>query len=281
MVVNKESQLAFWCPQVKMQDMIYRSMTKNMSYYFDELKEDQRPIPKTYGGEIRNDLTKEIAIAEYKEYLEKSFGLNHGQHSFYLPTKTAIETSKKIKLSPDKFDARFLGKIKDRKKITFLMGENKFYRMHKEDGIIIIYALTYDKPADYLSYITFVINTINGEVYRGIEQAHPLSNPDMLEFFQLLIFVELSELETVVLAPNQSNGTRKTGKVKNNVQNTIEIIVDSNWNKTIIASGFSVSAHLRLQPCGIGKLERKLILINGFEKSGYVRAAGKLKETNN
>jgi hypothetical protein len=49
---------------------------------------------------------------------------------------------------------------------------------------------------------------------------------------------------------------------------------DCGWYTTIIRNeGFSVRGHFRLQPCGAGKKDKKLIYIHEFQKHGYVRRA--------
>lgn len=49
---------------------------------------------------------------------------------------------------------------------------------------------------------------------------------------------------------------------------------DCTWYTTIIRTeGFSVRGHFRLQPCGKGKQDKKLIYIHEFQKHGYVRRA--------
>ena len=49
---------------------------------------------------------------------------------------------------------------------------------------------------------------------------------------------------------------------------------DCSWYTTIVRNeGFSVRGHFRLQPCGAGKRDKKLIYIHEFQKHGYVRRA--------
>lgn len=49
---------------------------------------------------------------------------------------------------------------------------------------------------------------------------------------------------------------------------------DCSWYTTIVRNeGFSVKGHFRLQPCGKGKRDHKLIYIHEFQKHGYVRRA--------
>jgi hypothetical protein len=98
---------------------------------------------------------------------------------------------------------------------------------------------------------------------------------EMLEFVRLLIFTELSDLETVELRPSQSVGSRRQGKTLNESKNNVTI-VDSTWNKILVRSdGFKVAGHLRLQPYGPGLQYRKLKFIEEFEKEGYTRNAKK------
>ena len=76
---------------------------------------------------------------------------------------------------------------------------------------------------------------------------------------------------------------KSTGKM-NNVQyknlNKQNIhVIDSSWYTSIIKTeGFLVKGHLRLQACGTGHSERKLIYIDSFEKHGYIRKAKMLPQ---
>lgn len=50
--------------------------------------------------------------------------------------------------------------------------------------------------------------------------------------------------------------------------------LDCSWYTTIVRNqGFNVRGHFRLQPCGVGKKDKKLIYIHEFQKHGYVRRA--------
>ena len=89
---------------------------------------------------------------------------------------------------------------------------------------------------------------------------------------QLLSFVELSDIEVTLLNPMKNNGRHKRdGKITNNSPKTV-YVVDSSWNKIVMRTdGFAVRGHFRLQPCGPGRMDRKLIWIDAFEKHGYKR----------
>jgi len=144
----------------------------------------------------------------------------------------------------------------------------------------------------------FIMSAVNNKDFRkqasngifyylwGIKQGKLHFPPDernedfdneMLEFVRLLIFTELSEIETIELNPRQSFGTRKQGKYLNESNKSVRI-VDSSWNKILIkGQGFHVNSHLRLQSYGPGMKYKRLQYIDGFEKEGYTRNA--LKET--
>ena len=116
----------------------------------------------------------------------------------------------------------------------------------------------------------------SGKLHFPVTERNEDFHNEMMEFVKLLIFTELTELETVELGPSQSVGTRKQGKWLNQTNKNVKI-VDSSWNKILIkGQKFSVTGHIRLQPCGPGLKFRKPIYIDDFEKTGYTRNA--LKE---
>lgn len=89
---------------------------------------------------------------------------------------------------------------------------------------------------------------------------------------KIITFVELGDIDIIMLEKGRNNGKLKSdGKVTNTSEYTV-YVVDSSWNKLIIrTAGFAVMGHFRLQPCGAGLIDRKLIWINAFEKHGYKR----------
>lgn len=90
-------------------------------------------------------------------------------------------------------------------------------------------------------------------------------------FFMYLQFVET---EVVTVEPKQKFHAKKYEGFKNQ-QNTTIRVADLSWSKEYIASVPStVIGHLRQQPCGPGRLERKLIYIEPFTRN-YHRSAAK------
>jgi hypothetical protein len=94
--------------------------------------------------------------------------------------------------------------------------------------------------------------------------------------YSLLCFFYLSENEEIVVNGGKSYGTRKQADALSNDSNVPVTIINSRWNITSIRTeGFGVRGHFRLQPCGPGLQDTKMIFINPFEKHGYVRKAAK------
>jgi hypothetical protein len=194
----------------------------------------------------------------------------------YILSENALELAKRIKIDEDKFDVRFLSKVAD-KKIMFLLGKNLFIRFLKTVDTIV--AVRVEKELrngdEYVNYSSFKIDTKSGVISYNDRPDSPLSDDKFKLFLQLLIFTELSELQTVFIKPGHKIGTKKEGRFLNETKDNI-ILVDSTWNRTIIRTeGFSVRGHFRLQPCGVGLIDRKLIYVDEFQKNGYIRGAKK------
>ena len=90
--------------------------------------------------------------------------------------------------------------------------------------------------------------------------------------FNHLLFYHLVETEKVVISEAKSFKRKAVvHEEEYSTQTRLPIeIVDSNWFRTISRiKGFTVSGHLRLQPVGVKRGQRKLIWINEYEKHGY------------
>ena len=208
----------------------------------------------------------------------------------YLITQSSMGIINGIKIDGDKIDGKVFKGLPLNKKITILLGERLFFRYHiKEDNIFCI--SVHSDPLDYInnqiSYITFRINTKDGTFSENIFQdGNAYSQIGMTTtkgkfmkwfsmFLKTLIYLEFSELNTVILKNGSKHGTKKAGKYLNESGEEV-VIVDSTWNKTIIrVEEFGVSGHLRLQPFGKGRINRKLIYVSDYIKKGYVRNAKK------
>ena len=186
-----------------------------------------------------------------------------------------------------KFQPSFLNlENKKDKKYTFLISDKLFYRfVINKSWIFCLIGEVKDAPLPTLFKDlphTQTQSMFDYTTFRIIPELNHISFPNnymedkrFIQFIQLLIFFEFSEIEEQVLKPNQSKGTRREGKIKNE-SNLSVIVVDSLWNKfTRVCGEFMVSGHFRWQPCGKGNKDRELIYITEFTKEGYTRKATK------
>lgn len=90
------------------------------------------------------------------------------------------------------------------------------------------------------------------------------------DLIRLLIFLELTDPEITVVAAGKKHSQAPVGYT--NTAGRPVLIVDSTWNKFIVrVEGFGVRGHFRVQPCGPGLSELKLLWIDAYQKNGYVR----------
>lgn len=246
MRVNGSNQFGLRFTQ-DLKDRFYQAHSKK---YFESLDEN---FVKPYKEQFLNILSDE-------------------DNKNLLFTKSSIDISNKIKI--DKFEPKSL-KIKQEKKLTFLMGGDKFYRvMLKNDEVFVLLVKRElrDNNVYYINYTSFKIFPLKDMVIFPNNQEGYMTDNDFTDFLKLLIFVEYSELEEVLLKPKQSFGTKKEGKYLNESDRNF-IIVDSSWNKIIKTDNFGVIGHFRWQPIGSNKEGRKLIYIREYLKNGYIRKA--------
>lgn len=91
------------------------------------------------------------------------------------------------------------------------------------------------------------------------------------EIFSYINFLKYCEIETKIVEAN-SKIKGVNCKYVNDSASDIKIL-DSTWFTTLVNSeAFNVRGHFRLQPCGKGMKDRKLVWIKDFEKRGYTRA---------
>ena len=87
----------------------------------------------------------------------------------------------------------------------------------------------------------------------------------------LKMFKSYAEVETVYVKANSKKVSDK--KYVNDTNQNITFL-DSTWFTNLVRSEeFKVSGHFRLQVCGEGRKDKKLIWISDFVKTGYTRKA--------
>jgi len=147
----------------------------------------------------------------------------------------------------------------------------------KIDCVILQFNKTKQMPEPYL--IGYVNNSPEGNgVYINSHGAREGNSSGLIitEVLSLILFTKYCDLETKVV-PAGKKQVHSGEKYLNETANPIEIL-DSTWFTSIVRSqGFTVGGEtggfFRLQPCGPGRSEKKLIWISAFEKSGYTRKA--------
>lgn len=269
MKLNKESQLGLGITKGIVDKIFYTHWDAQIKNLDSERQSGTLAwLLDLFSSELKSDPTT-VKLLKEKGMPITSFAINKN----YLIAKTALDMAERIKIHEDKFDVKFLSKVKDQK-ITFLLGANKLIRYVKKNGMIFgmqIDTRDIENVGKYMDYHTFKINTITGDIDYANKPVEPLTEPNFKLFVQLLVFTELSKLEVKVLEPNQKTGTRKEGKYINDSNKQV-IVVNSVWNKMVVrTTGFQVSGHWRLQRFGKDFSEAEYIFIEPFMKNGYIR----------
>jgi hypothetical protein len=190
----------------------------------------------------------------------------------YLFTKPVQQLLPKIKVS-GKTLPLLANTFKDGEVGMILLGKQFIRYIFMSNCLFSIYCYLQknDDGHEYIHYSCFML-------YMGLhEKELTLNLTHTPEVLQALIFLKAGEQEIKIIESGKKVGTRRDGFL-NLTTNTIKV-VNSGWNTIIInTEGFSVDGHIRLQACGEKHKDRKLIWINPFEKEGYVRKGGGVKE---
>jgi hypothetical protein len=154
-------------------------------------------------------------------------------------------------------------------------------------GVILDYVVTYDIRINMVEG-TFTHKDRNegnnptssierDNLFKGYGYENGFSDfvkESFLVTLRTIIFIELSKekVRLVDIKPKEKHGNFLKGtEIKNQTKITITK-VDSLWNvKSICVGEFKVRGHFRLQKCGIGLSEVKLIYIDEFVKTQYIR----------
>lgn len=97
---------------------------------------------------------------------------------------------------------------------------------------------------------------------------------NFLYILKFVLFIELSKdkVSYKTILPKSKTGHILKGNLFKNESKISITQVDSLWEVESISLGeFKVNGHFRLQRCGVGLSEVKLIYINEFKKSQYIR----------
>lgn len=118
----------------------------------------------------------------------------------------------------------------------------------------------------------------------GLENVNKLGNnyesseswlfSQVVSIIPQIVYIELSKenLRLKKILPKMKCGDIFKGNNIKNDSSVIIVQVDSLWNiKSIGVGEFKVRGHFRLQPCGVGLSDIKLIFIEEYVKTHYIR----------
>lgn len=210
---------------------------------------------------VNQCMNQKSVIEKIKLSIGEQSVLDGEGSSYYYICETVYIAADLIKVN-----SGFTGRIfKDLKpgKYTYLMGKNKCVRFVCQNGAILGFYYDNSKPIAF----EWGIDIETGDYYFS-----PRAQQQFSTIMQVLTFIELGDIDVKVLESGRNNGqSKKSGKITNTTNRTV-FVVDSAWNTIVVRTdGFAVRGHFRLQPCGEGHRDRKLIWIDAFEKHGYKR----------
>ena len=233
---------------------------------------------KQYASElvdfIMNPTTKNWdSVRENNPTLQPVEGLAFPVNKNYVFSQKAIAIANSIKLDITKFDPVILASLTEGKMCTFLCGKNLAFRYWYRNKQLLGMILEFDEKSGLIHYVNFRLKSSDSSYYFPQDNPYTMRWKDtyFIQFLKMLFFLEFSDVEYKLLCPNQKYGTKREGNYLNGTKRNITI-VDSNWNIiTVNNNGFTVSGHLRFQPIGKDRMGRKLIFIEEFDKSGYIK----------
>lgn len=207
-----------------------------------------------------------------------------GSRNYYI-TESVTNNLGLLKVYRDaegRYDYTIFKHIKPQK-CTFILPDNRLVRVliTDNDGVISQIVFEYIKFTRHsgskyegtMNSCAFFVNRITGEQCSHFQHSDVKEIEDYL--YKLMCFIYLSETEEVILKPGEKMGTKKSGKLINEIKHPL-VVITSKWNITSIRTeGFAVSGHFRLQPYGEGRKQVRVQWIDPFEKKGYVRTAKK------
>ena len=206
--------------------------------------------------------------------------LNPKNQKAYLITDSVYNKLDLLKVKPNDgghYDWTVFQKLTNCKK-TFILPNNQLLRIRIIDEMFefcfISFKLKDGSKTDGKIYWTmFFLDRFTGIRCDWFESNDVKSIEKTV--YSLMCFIFLSDTEEIIVEPKRKYGTKKQGKVINELDIPLTI-VNANWNITSIRTeGFSVSGHFAIRWTGQGRTNARLVWIDPFEKHGYIRKATK------
>lgn len=210
--------------------------------------------------------------------------LNPRNCKYYFITSTVLNQLDHLKVSKKEVDGHGLQydwtvfrDIPESKK-AFIFGTGSMFIFQvKEDNICMFYGI-YDTGIKNTFYAHANWTILFADRKTGTQAEHFDSDQARAideVIYKLLCFFYLTENTEEILKPGERRGTKKNGKLINDLKVPLTVVT-SKWNITSIRTeGFSVSGHLAIRWTGEGRKIAKIVFIPPFEKKGYIRKAKK------
>lgn len=192
--------------------------------------------------------------------------ITHYDWPVFLITDTAWDIVNKIKVS-----FQYINKVKFIDSVCHLQWKRGFIRFCITDKVLVVtkfYLYKIADGTDRIGYSAWYAHLEDG----GFKSTEDHLHKEQLELYRLWCYINYSDEKFITVKPKQKIGTKKSG-YKNNTGHNMTV-VDSKWNTTSIRVGqVEVDGHLRLQPCGPGRSQIKLIWIKDHVRDGYIKRA--------
>lgn len=167
--------------------------------------------------------------------------------------------------------------------LLFMMPGNRphciFYLMTNHSDRVMLMGQVSAKEGDahlgdmFAGYFPKGTNELEFHAYEYVRSIDTVTQEVVKIILATELFINYAEVEKKEVQPSRQIWDGPTCLYNNKTKFPITI-VDSAWFTHLVSSGaFKVRGHFRLQPCGHGLKDRKLIWINDFEKEGYTRKA--------
>lgn len=217
------------------------------------------PVPESEEDALRQVATMNlISPKDQTTYYVTDTVMQHLEH---LKIKTLLDGS------PDW--GVFAGRIPDGK-ATYILPGNRVVRVMAYAGTRLGFCLVIGEPTRW-RFTTAFLDRKDGTRSWNWSKSKDIAEAENT-IYKLLCFIYMSENEFQQVEAGRKAGTRRSGKVINELPFRV-IVVTSKWNVTYVnASDFKVSGHFRLWlRKATGKYE--LIFVKPYTKHGYTRKA--------
>jgi hypothetical protein len=217
-------------------------------------------------------LAPEEAWWEQRVEIAKNLTYSPNNYKIYYLSRKAQEEASMIKF--DKIDLKWFEQVPDGH-YMYVVGVGDFYRFYKEKGRINVlnYFIT-DKDGYNLWYDGYSILLDKGEMAMLPSQDKERGR----RFVQMLLYVELGDItvKKIKVGDKVKYGSTHDEQIFNDTDLKNVYLVTSNWNKIVLVEGgFKVRGHFRVQPCGVGRTQYKIVWVREYEKGSFVRMQGK------